>query len=903
MDNQRLQSLRPPIRREDEDVNSQEEISVSLMLEKSLAQLEDERSYTACRWIDWLCLICHAVYPIADMFIVSGSILPILSVRFVSIIMFACHLLRLRWRKRATKRDSLITSYLAGLSVVGVSLATGQPSSDYILVLSLAMMCTAVMLPISPAAFLSLGLVWPLTYGAMAHFLNLIASPGRIAVHMSFLVMAFFTSYVVKRTGDRLRSRNFLQTQQIRLSSIKLETANRDLSTAAIKLKERDEAKNVFFANVSHELRTPLMLVLASLEGLREEMKGAENYVQQFDVIRRNGVRLLKLVDDLLELSRLESETVRLKLSRFELGKFVDDLLTQTRPLAERKNISLRCEVRQPAELVADEGSIERVVLNLLTNALKFTPAGGAIVVAVEQDADFCRIILTDTGPGIPAAELGHVFERFYQGEGGKKTVKGGVGIGLSMCKKIVDLHGGKIVVTSPPGSGAAFAVTLPVCQPDFVGDAAPQWVGSIDRGVGMPEWDQKLRSDAEYRFIGIKEATERRVVARPESSQGQAKVLVVDDNRDMVEFIAGILAAEYDVYVASDGESGLAMAQRHRPDMVISDVSMPKMDGFAMLAAIRADANLHDTPVIMMTARGIASDQQQSDEYAADAFLPKPFYGQQLRPIVKRLLSRQTSHVRQVADAGDLALQVVAGGIAHDILNPVGFVRSGLTFMQMAHDELRALVLATGTPTPVAAPSSPTQADPLSEIAEQWGVGIESAQMGVQRVIEAVEQLRDFSRGTASEPVATDVNHVVSRTLAVTKATAQLTTRLQASCRVGLRRGQLERVMLNLVLNAIQAGDDKTAITVTTADAVDRDIVIIQVIDTGPGMDTATMGKLFQPYFTTKKTGTGLGLAMCRQIVHDHGGQLAVDSQPQVGTTFTIELPVFRPIDKQSEL
>ena len=848
---------------------------------KDFLRAEQERAFVSCRWIDGLCLAGHMVYPLADMFIVAGSLVPILACRVVSIVMFASHLVSLFYRRRAGPIDSTITASLAGLSVIAVTLATQQPSSDYVLVLAVAMMCTAVMLPMSVTTFFSLGASWTLLYSGLAMFLGLVASPGRLAVHVSFLSLSLFTSYVVKRTSDRLRCANFEQTQEIRVSSLELAEANRDLSDAAQKLRQRDQAKNVFFANVSHELRTPLMLVLASLEGLREELKGADNYAQQFDVIRRNGVRLLKLVDDLLELSRLESENVRLKLSRFSIGKFVGELVAQTRPLAERKKIGLTCEERQGVDIVADEGSLERVVLNLLTNALKFTPAGGAIVVAVEQDGEQCRIIMRDTGPGIPEAELPYVFERFYQGEGGKKTVKGGVGIGLSMVKKIVDLHRGQIVVTSPPGSGAIFTVTLPVAQPDFVIDVAAQAAVNTEGSEGMPEWDQKLRSNDEYRFVAIKEATERRQVARPESAQGQPKVLVVDDNHDMVEFVAGILAAEYDVYVAADGESGLAMARRFRPDLVVSDVAMPKMDGFAMLAAIRGDANLHDTPVIMMTARGQASDQLRSDESEADAFLPKPFYGKQLRPIVKRLLGRQTAHVRQVADAGDLALQVVAGGIAHDILNPVGFVRSGVLFMQTARDELRKLPELTGVA--------------LSDNDEQWGVGSESAEVGLQRIIEAVEQLRDFARGTASEPVATDVNKVVKRTLAVTKATAQLTTRLDARQQVGLRKGQFERVILNLVLNAIQAGGEETRIQVTTKDQSETGRVVIEVADTGPGMDAATVNKIFQPYFTTKKTGTGLGLAMCRQIVHDHGGRLTVDSQPGVGTTFTIELPVWK--------
>ena len=850
----------------------------------AFARTEEDRAYSACRWGGWLCIIGHAVYPLADLFVVLGSLWPILLARGASVALFGAHLLRLRARRRGGYVDSALTFLLASASIVAVTLATREKSSDYILVLGLEMVCSAILLPLRPLALIAIGTTCTGVYGILAMWCGLVASPGRLALHVAFLLMALLTGFVVNRVGESLRLNAFLQTFRLRESSLKLARANEELSVAAKQLQARDEAKNVFFANVSHELRTPLMLVLASLEGLREELGGAPTYAQQFDVIRRNGVRLLKLVDDLLELSRLEAQSVRLKFGQMDIGRFVDELVAQTRPLAERKNIRLTCQLKDAGSIVADEGGIERLVLNLLTNALKFTPSGGAVAATVEQDGVACRITLSDSGPGIPQDELAHVFERFYQGEGGKKAVKGGVGIGLSMCKRIVDLHRGEIVVTSPPGSGAVFAVTLPVAQPDFQAEAGAPGGASSERSQGMPEWDQKLRSDAEYRFVAIKDATERRSAARPKSAQGQPKVLVVDDNRDMVEFVAGILAADYDVFVASDGESGLAMARRYRPDVVVSDVAMPKMDGFAMLAGMRADSDLHDIPVIMMTARGEAADQQRSDEGEADAFLPKPFYGQQLRPIVKRLLRRQSAHVRQVADAGDLALQVVAGGIAHDILNPVGFVRSGLTFVQMAHQELLALV-----PAAAAAPS------PLEEIGEQWALGMESAQTGVQRIIEAVEQLRDFARGTASEPQAADVNQVVRRTLAVTQATAQLTTRLSASRQVGLRRGQLERVLLNLVLNATQASDQKVAISIATSDQAEEGGVLIEVIDSGPGMDSATLAKIFQPYFTTKKTGTGLGLAMCRKIVQDHGGHLSVDSQPGVGSTFTITLPPWR--------
>ena len=748
-----------------------------------------------------------------------------------------------------------------------------------------------------------------------------------------------------------------LSTAWIFMSNImksKEVSSARDKTLMIDKLTMMDTAKNAFFANVSHELRTPLMLIIASIDSVQEQNLGDLKIGQQIQIGRRNGLRLLRLVDDLLELSKLESDTVKLRYSAFDIGAFVEELAAQTRALAERKGISVVVNMAACGLLTADHHQIERVVLNLMANAIKFTGVGGIVTASLCAQEDGVRVEISDTGEGIASDALPRIFERFYQANPTTKAKRGGVGIGLSLCKHIVELHGGRIDVRSQVGRGTTVGFWIPLrsataaqeigaddaeshaikavgsaatALPKSFGHASDtsvqaseankskdmeRAIGTHRRGQdaeivvaglardavetrqgndrpavnggaagekGMPEWDQALRERADYRFFGIEEVSDRRAMPRSEIKNDGPPILVVDDNRDMVDFMLSILGADHQVWAAADGEEGLRLARRHRPELIVSDLMMPNMSGLDLLREVRADPNLATKPFVLLTARGQDSDRRESDEAQADAFLPKPFFAGDLRPIVSRLLKKQDGQASELQDANVLSLRMMAAGIAHDILNPVGFIKQSLTIVRENFLE----AVAWGDP----------QTQPVKEVRGYGTDFLDTAEEGVERVIAAVGELRRFARGEVSGDLKpTDVADCVKRIVAMTRPHGIFTTTLKAQQRPMVRHGQLEQVLLNLVLNALQAGGNNCKIDIGSQDDVARQMVQVTVRDGGPGMDASTLSKIFDPYFTTKKTGTGLGLTMCRQIIRDHGGRLEVDSQPGRGTSFTITLP-----------
>lgn len=631
-----------------------------------------------------------------------------------------------------------------------------------------------------------------------------------------------------------------------------LNAANEKLNHANSQLKQLDEAKNAFFANVSHELRTPLMLILATLEGIRDDAVNAGGNPHQFEVGRRNGLRLLRMVDDLLELSRLESASAKLCVADVDLAILTKNFVEQMQPMADRKKIVLTYSGCPSAPAQVDPGAIEKIINNLISNALKFTPTGGRIVVDV-QGEDPVNIAVTDNGVGISEADKKHVFERFYQGASGKGVKGGGVGIGLSMCKRIAEMHGGKISLDSAPGSGTTVLVALP--KEPIVAEGAIEMASDpstqlTDAKSGLPEWDRRIRSDPQYKFVHANDASERRSVLRTKDENLKStSVLLIEDNRDMLEQIHSWLVDEHRVYVAGDGAEGLDLARRFRPDVIISDITMPVMGGFALLEKLRQDPLLLDVPVVLMTARGSkTADRDTSDTLEADAFLPKPFTAPQLRAIVGRLLKRQKALAAQAIDTSLLSNRIAAAGLAHDILNPVGFIKSAAYVMEKGYSVLI-------DPAATDAARAKAKAKMLD--------ALRSTKAGVDRIVECVELLRSTADGhttTGSEPL--DVNSIIQRTLAVTAVTTTVKTSLSSTRNVVLKRGQLDRVLLNLVLNAIQAGGEGCNICIESYNAPDQQAVVIVVHDNGPGMDPHTLLKATEPYFSDKedwlRVGTG---------------------------------------------
>jgi signal transduction histidine kinase/ligand-binding sensor domain-containing protein/CheY-like chemotaxis protein/AraC-like DNA-binding protein len=402
----------------------------------------------------------------------------------------------------------------------------------------------------------------------------------------------------------------------------------------AERLGELDRARSRFFANVSHEFRTPLTLTLGPLDDLQAGFHGplAPDMAEQVSLARRNAGRVLELIDQLLEVARLEVGSTPLRARRLDLGSFAGQLGEAFRPLAERRSVELGVDVpAEPVTVFADPAHLERIVSNLLANAFKFTRPGGTVRLAVEADPGSARVSVSDNGPGISAADLPHIFDRFYRGDGSAAQHQPGTGIGLALARELVALHGGALEVESEEGSGSVFTVSLlpgrDHLRQDQVVDGAP--VG--DWSPRFPSFSTVVAESA------AREAAGPAAQAVPEDA---TTILVVEDNAELRRFIRMHLQGRFRVVEAADGLEGLEQARRIVPDLVLSDVMMPGLDGYALCRALKQDPETDFIPVILLTARAASEDRLAGLRQEADAYLTKPFQVEELTTQIDNLIA-----------------------------------------------------------------------------------------------------------------------------------------------------------------------------------------------------------------------------------------------------------------------
>ena len=421
--------------------------------------------------------------------------------------------------------------------------------------------------------------------------------------------------------------------RQYEMNRLRLKSRLEIEQVEAEQLRHLDRARSRLFANVSHEFRTPLTLTLGPLDDLRAGLHGplSPAMTDQVELARRNAGRVLDLINEILELARVEAGHTTLRARRVDLGAFVAGIARTFGSFAERKAIAF--EIQPPVEPVtiyADPNHLERVLSNLLSNAFKFTPKGGAVRIAVSADATAARIAVGDSGPGIPAAERARVFDRFHRVESTAGN-QPGTGIGLALAKELVSLHGGAITLESEEGFGSTFAVSLPLGRAHLAGDQT-----AADEEV--------IATSSTHRLVSSLAATTTRqgddMRESPTIDDDRTTVLVVEDNAEVRAYMRQHLAPAYRVLEAVDGEAGLEMTRRLLPDLVLSDVMMPGLDGYALCRAIKADPETDFIPVILLTARAEPADRLAGLREQADDYLTKPFDVRELLTRIENLIA-----------------------------------------------------------------------------------------------------------------------------------------------------------------------------------------------------------------------------------------------------------------------
>jgi signal transduction histidine kinase/PleD family two-component response regulator len=424
-------------------------------------------------------------------------------------------------------------------------------------------------------------------------------------------------------------------------------------------LAEIDRAKTTFFSNISHEFRTPLTLMLGPLEELLARPAGDGRAADRalIDTAHRNGLRLLKLVNSLLDFSRIEAGRMQAYYQPTDLAAFTAELASSFESAVDQAGLRLDIACPPlPEPVHVDRDMWEKIVLNLLSNAFKFTFAG-AIGVEIRCAADGAKaeLVVRDTGTGIPAHELPHLFERFHRIEGAKGRSFEGSGIGLALVQELVRLHGGSIMVDSAPGRGSAFTIAVPFgvahLPQERLGEASPAAAGNRARAYVEEalSWLPRERGEGEDESAPSRSAMDDLDTATPVPGGRGGRVLLADDNADMRSYVRRLLRDQgYAVEAVADGAAALAAARRHPPDLVLSDVMMPGMDGFGLLHALRDDPRLGNIPVLLLSARAGEEARIEGIDAGADDYLTKPFSARELLARVGANL--QTARLRREA-------------------------------------------------------------------------------------------------------------------------------------------------------------------------------------------------------------------------------------------------------------
>ncbi|HSN90125.1 MAG TPA: ATP-binding protein [Anaeromyxobacteraceae bacterium] len=689
-----------------------------------------------------------------------------------------------------------------------------------------------------------------------------------------------------------------------RASQEALAQANAELRSQIARVRQLDEVKTRFFADVSHELRTPLALVLGPLERVLGRLDPAGDDRQAIEIAARNARTLLRHVNDLLEVARLEASQARLERVEVDLGRLVRLACSHFDALSHERRIDFRVDA-PPLAAQVDPDKVERVVVNLVANALEFTPPEGRIRVAVDAADGRARIEVADSGPGIPPDRRQAVFERFRQLEAGPRRRRGGIGLGLAIARDLVELHDGRISVGEAPEGGALFRVDLPLRAPPDppVGPAAARGAGSA-----------RLARETAEALSAALAARPAAPAPAPGGHPERSLVLVVEDNPEMNDFLRSALSTDFRTEAAHDGAEGLRLAQRLRPDLILADVMMPGLGGEAMLAAVRSHPDLAFVPVVFLTARADDALRARLLAEGAQDYVAKPVSIPELRARVGNLTAVKRARDVLQAEIAEQAEDV--GRLAEEVARRKRELQTALDSMRFAREQAeRASAQKTSLMhlvshelrTPISALVLQLERlrrdePPLEERHRQV---LDRMRGSTVRLVDLVESLLQFDqiqsgRLTArAEPF--DLGGLAAEVADEFRPQAEgkgISVEVIAPPGVPALRSDprlVRLVLVNLVGNAIKF-TDRGSVTVAVEDREGLQRVVVR--DTGRGIAPADQARIFEPFeqletLARKHTpGFGLGLTLVRELVQALGGAIAVESAPGAGSTFTVSFP-----------
>jgi signal transduction histidine kinase len=669
-------------------------------------------------------------------------------------------------------------------------------------------------------------------------------------------------------------------------------------------LSALDRLKSQFFANVSHELRTPLTLILAPVEKLKTDVVSLGAPAQELlEVIENNALRLLRLVNDILSLIRLEEGRASLAKKSIDMAHFLSHTTASMKHLAAMKGISLEfADPQGDLHVNADPDALEKIVGNVIANAIKFTPPEGRIDVSAVQEDNMVTVRISDTGIGIPAEQLPHIFDRFYQVDGSATRRHQGLGLGLALVRELLTRHGGDVTASSDSGRGTTFILRIPHAQHDIQTDMG-QSEPTPDRLTNDPlrTFDRKATAHA----LTVPDPTPVSPPpppidkAAPVATDDRSKLpllLIVDDEPDMRRYLATMLRETYRVIEAEDGIAALEKARAALPDLILLDVMLPGVSGLEVCKSLKERSETRAMKIIVLTARADEEAKIVALKNGADDFLLKPFSGLEVRSRISNLiraaqlerdlqstnveLKQSLKQLREteaalVQNARLSALGTMAAGLLHEIGNPLNFMGT-------------ALQLAARDPT---IQGDPDTADTMRDI-----------QAGYDRIHRVVTDLRGFTAPQKPEhprpfPIEGAIDHALRFTAHVQKG-INIKRDIAANGMVFGSQSTITQVLVNLIANAVAAVrtvEERRQPEIRISSWLEGEQLFVSVRDNGTGIDPKIQSQIFDPFFSTKDVGEGmgLGLAVSHRIIANHGGSLSVKSSLGEWTEFRFNLPL----------
>jgi signal transduction histidine kinase len=686
----------------------------------------------------------------------------------------------------------------------------------------------------------------------------------------------------VSEVGEELRDRTRAMEREVIARSRELSVANSDLREANAKLGELDAAKTAFFSNVSHEFRTPLTLMLGPLEdGLADtdEPLGPEQRTR-FELAHANALRLLKLVNTLLDFSRAEAGRMRASYAPTDLAALTAQLAGMFQSAVDKAGIRLVVECPPLSEPVwVDRDMWEKIVPNLVSNAFKFTHTG-EIAVRVREEPTCAVVEVSDTGVGIPEPELPKIFDRFHRVPGAGGRTHEGTGIGLALVRELCALHGGHVTVQSTLGSGTTFHIEIPKGSKHLPLDSIAQTSAAAGPGrdsaayaAEAARWVSSVASESV--FPSNLDVSGR----NDEKGARRSRVLVVDDNADLRQYLTKLLTSAYEVTVATDGQAALDVIDDVQPDIVVSDVMMPRLDGFGLVRRLRANPETASIPVILLSARAGEESAIDGLDAGSDDYLVKPFSARELLARVRTHVDLARARRAWIAELerANRELDAFSYSVSHDLRAPLRAIQGfsqviasdySKLFDDDGRDYLDRILGAVGKMT--------TMIDTMLELA---------------RISRAPMKRDSVDLSTLARDVVADLRSADPARAVTVDIAENLVARGD---------GALIRVALvNLIGNAwkytSRAREARIEIGRHPADHP-----VFYVRDNGAGFDTKRAVKLFAPFqrfhSATEFEGTGIGLATVQRVIARHGGRVWAEAAVGAGATFFFSLPDAEP-------